>query len=217
MTQAAVTPTPTPRPRLPLGERAFWLIAPALVLIGVFLVLPYLNIVVMSLREPAVGAPYGAGLTVGNYTRILGDGYFLGVLADTLLLGVTTTVICLVLGYPLAYHLARTRSRYQSLLYVLVLSPLLVGVVVRSFGWLILLSGNGVVNRVADRPGPARDRPAADEQPARRHHRAGARVPAVHDPAADRRHPEHRSGAGDGRPVARRLAAAWCSGASSCR
>ena len=50
--------------RVPLGRRTFWLIVPALVLIGVFLVLPYLNIVVMSLREPAVGAPYGAGLTL---------------------------------------------------------------------------------------------------------------------------------------------------------
>jgi putative spermidine/putrescine transport system permease protein len=129
------------------GRGAFWLIAPALVLIGVFLVLPYLNIIGMSLRPTAVGAPYGAGFTLANYANALGDGYILGVLADTLLLGVTTVPICLLLGYPVAYHLARTRSRWGSLLYVLVLSPLLVGVVVRSFGWLILLSGNGVINR----------------------------------------------------------------------
>jgi len=129
------------------GSGAFWLIAPALVLIGVFLVLPYLNIIGMSLRPTAVGAPYGAGFTLVNYASALGDRYVLGVLADTLLLGVTTVPICLLLGYPVAYHLARTRSRWGSLLYVLVLSPLLVGVVVRSFGWLILLSGNGVINR----------------------------------------------------------------------
>lgn len=137
---------PVPQ-RPPTGGRGFWLIAPALVLIGVFLVLPYLNIVVMSLRVPTVGAPYGEGFTLGNYTRVLSDPYFLGVLADTLSLGVTTTLICLLLGYPVAWHLARTTSRWQGVLYVLVLSPLLVGVVVRSFGWLILLSGNGVVNR----------------------------------------------------------------------
>lgn len=129
------------------GRGAFWLIAPALVLIGVFLVLPYLNIIGMSLRPTAVGAPYGAGFTLANYANALGDGYILGVLADTLLLGVTTVPICLLLGYPVAYQLARTRSRWGGLLYVLVLSPLLVGVVVRSFGWLILLSGNGVINR----------------------------------------------------------------------
>lgn len=138
---AATAASPAPR------SRAIWLIAPALVLLGVFLLLPYLNIVLMSLRPPAVGAPYGAGFTLGNYTRALTDGYLLGVLGDTLLLGLTVTPICLLLGYPVAFHLARSRSRWAGLLYVLVLSPLLVGVVVRSFGWLILLSGNGVINR----------------------------------------------------------------------
>jgi putative spermidine/putrescine transport system permease protein len=136
-----------PRRRRPLSRRAFWLIVPALVLIGVFMVLPYLNIVSMSLRPPAVGAPYGKGFTLGNYTTQLGDSYLLGVLGDTMLLGFTTVPICLLLGYPVAFHLARTKSRWGSLLYLLVLSPLLVGVVVRSFGWLILLSGNGVINR----------------------------------------------------------------------
>lgn len=129
------------------GRRGFWLIAPALVLIGVFLVIPYLNIVVMSLRPPAVGAAHGPGFTAANFTRIFGDAYFLGVLSDTLWLGLKTTLICLVLGYPVAFHLARTQSRWKGLLYIFVLSPLLVGVVVRSFGWLILLSGNGVINQ----------------------------------------------------------------------
>jgi len=138
-------PLRPPRRRTPAG--AFWLIAPALLLLAVFLVLPYLNIVVMSLRRPAVGAPYGPGFTLANYARVLADSYYLGVLFDTLALGLVTTAVCLVLGYPVAYHLARTRSRWKGLLYVLVLSPLLVGVVVRSFGWLILLSKNGVVNQ----------------------------------------------------------------------
>ena len=133
--------------RARFSRNALWLLVPALLLIAVFLVLPYLNIVLMSFRAQAVGSPYGAGYTVTNYTSALSDSYVRGVLIDTLLLGLTTTPICLLLGYPVAFHLARTRSRWASLLYVLVLSPLLVGVVVRSFGWLILLSGNGVINR----------------------------------------------------------------------
>lgn len=146
MSEAAVLAPNAEAPRRH-SRGAFWLIAPALVLLGVFLLLPYMNIVLMSLRPPAVGAPYGAGWTLGNYARALSDGYLLGVLGDTLLLGLTVTPICLLLGYPVAYHLARTSSRWSGVLYVLVLSPLLVGVVVRSFGWLILLSGNGVINR----------------------------------------------------------------------
>lgn len=138
---------PIAKAQVALPRRAIWLIAPALLLIGTFLLLPYLNIILMSLRPPAVGAPYGPGFTLVNYTKALSDDFLLGVLADTLLLGLTVTPICLLLGYPVAHHLARSRSRWSSALYVLVLSPLLVGVVVRSFGWLILLSGNGVFNR----------------------------------------------------------------------
>ena len=148
MTEPVASSLPALRePRRPHGASAAWMIAPALVLLAVFLVLPYFNIIVMSLRVPTVGAPYAPGFTLGNYGRVLGDGYYLGVLADTLTLGLTTTLICLLLGYPVAYHLARTDSRWKGLLYVAVLSPLLVGVVVRSFGWLILLSNNGVVNK----------------------------------------------------------------------
>ncbi|MFM8555194.1 MAG: ABC transporter permease, partial [Betaproteobacteria bacterium] len=99
------------------GRRGFWLIAPALVLIGVFLVIPYLNIVLMSLRPPAVGAPHGPGFTAANFTRIFSDAYFLGVLADTVWLGLKTNLICLILGYPVAFHLARTQSRWKGLLY----------------------------------------------------------------------------------------------------
>ena len=74
------------------SRRGIWLIAPALVVIGVFLVVPYLNIVLMSLRPPAVGAPYGTGFTATNFTRILTDAYFLGVLADTVWLGCKPSV-----------------------------------------------------------------------------------------------------------------------------
>lgn len=125
----------------------FGLVAPALLFLAVFLILPYVNIIVMSARVPGVGVPYGVGYTADNYLRVLTDAYFLQILADTVLLGVMTTLICLIIGYPVAYHLARTQSRWKGVLYVFVLSPLLVGVVVRSFGWLILLSGNGVINQ----------------------------------------------------------------------
>ena len=125
--------------------RAFWLIAPALVLIGVFLVLPYLNIVVMSLRAPAVGAPYGAGLHARQLRpRCSATATCSACWATRCCWASLTTPICLAARLsgglpPRAHALA-----LESVLYVLVLSPLLVGVVVRSFGWLILLSGNGV-------------------------------------------------------------------------
>lgn len=123
------------------------LVAPTLLYLTVFLVVPYINIVVMSFRRPARVSAYEAGFTLDNYFSALTDGYYLSVLAQTLWIGVATAAICLVVGFPVAYNLARGNPRWTGLLYTLVLSPLLVGVVVRTFGWLIILSGNGVANR----------------------------------------------------------------------
>lgn len=127
--------------------RPFVLIAPAAALIGIFLILPYLNIVVMSLRTPAQSTPYGLGFSVQSYVRFFTDSYYIGALAQTLWLGALTTIVCLVLGFPVALQIARASARWRAVLYGLVLSPLLIGIVVRSFGWTILLGNNGVINR----------------------------------------------------------------------
>lgn len=123
------------------------LIIPAVALLFTFFILPYVSIILMSFRTASSSAPYGDGYTIAHFTTALGDGYVLGVLARTVGLGLLVTLITLVLGYPVAYHLARTRSRWKGLLYTLVLSPLLVGMVVRTFGWMIILSNNGVANQ----------------------------------------------------------------------
>ncbi len=140
-----ITSAPTAGRRLPVGSLA--LIVPAVALLFVFFVLPYFTIITMSLRTASTSAPYGDGYTLEHFSTALGDSYIRGVLLRTLGLGLLVTVITLILGYPVAYHLARTQSRWKGLLYTLVLSPLLVGLVVRTFGWMIILSNNGVANQ----------------------------------------------------------------------
>jgi len=126
-----------------------WLLAgPALFVIVVFVLAPYLNIVLMSFRPPSTTAIHGRGFTTANYARVLTDTLYLGLLADTLRYALLTTMICLVLGFPVAAHLARTASRWRGLLYAAVLSPLLTGVVIRCFGWIVLLANQGLVNQV---------------------------------------------------------------------
>ena len=91
------------------------------------------------------------GLTRGvvdpsAYVRIFTDLYYIKVIAATLLLGAVVTVVCAILGYPLAYAIARTSGLSKSLLIFAIVIPLLVNVVVRSFGWMVLLSGRGAIN-----------------------------------------------------------------------
>jgi putative spermidine/putrescine transport system permease protein len=130
----------------PRANVALLLVLPTLLFLACFLVAPYVNMLVMSFRNPSTSNVFAPGYTIGNYTRALGDPYYLTVLGQTMLFGIVTTMVCLALGYPVAYHLARTQSRWKGVLYVGVLSPLLVGVVVRCYGWIILLANNGLIN-----------------------------------------------------------------------
>lgn len=85
-----------------------------------------------------------------QYIRILSDEFYLSVIRNTLLLAAVVTVTCALLGYPFAYAIARARGSLKSWLIFIMLAPLLVNVVIRSFGWMVLLSGNGVVNWVLE-------------------------------------------------------------------
>lgn len=119
---------------------------PALVVVALFVVFPYVEIILMSFRTPSTMSMYGPGFTITNYYRILSDSLYLGMLFDTFWLAGISTFICLVLGYPVAFHLARMQTRWRGMLYALVLSPLLTGVVIRCFGWIVLLSNTGMIN-----------------------------------------------------------------------
>jgi putative spermidine/putrescine transport system permease protein len=129
------------------SAKPFLLIAPAVLLLGLFLVLPYINIGIMSFRNPGNGSPYASGFTTGNYLRLFSDSFYLEQIANTLMIGGITTFACFVLGFPVAWQLARSQMRFRGLAYGLVLSPLLVGIVIRSYGWTILLGNNGIINR----------------------------------------------------------------------
>jgi putative spermidine/putrescine transport system permease protein len=88
----------------------------------------------------------GSGRPLAEYVHIFGDSYYLRVIAQTLGLGVVVTAICAVLGYPLALAIARLEGAKKALLIFVVVAPLLINVVVRSFGWMVILSRAGALN-----------------------------------------------------------------------
>jgi putative spermidine/putrescine transport system permease protein len=121
------------------------LLLPFTALLGVFFAAPLVLMILISVSRQSFGEMQWT-FTLHHYARFFSDTYYLGVLGDTLLLGAVVTGVSLLLGYPLAYHLARTRSRWKPLLLVAVLSPLLVGIVIRCYGWMILLADRGLIN-----------------------------------------------------------------------
>jgi len=111
----------------------------------VFFTVPLFIMAAVSVSRQSFGR-FEWAFTWKNYARFVGDGFYWGVLWDTLWLGLVVTAVALLLGYPVAYHLARTRTRWKPLLLVGVLSPLLVGIVIRCYGWMILLADRGLIN-----------------------------------------------------------------------
>src|ERR1700709_1975302 len=84
--------------------------------------------------------------TLGNYVKFFSDPYYTGVLFTTLRVAALCTVICLVMGLPLAYVLARTQSRFKNVLIMLVVLPLFVGSAVRAAGWMTIFGSKGFLN-----------------------------------------------------------------------
>src|SRR6476646_328724 len=81
-----------------------------------------------------------------NYVKFFSDPYYTGVLWTTLRVAFLCTVVCLAMGLPLAYVLARTQSRFKNVLIMLVVLPLFVGNAVRAAGWMTLFGSKGFLN-----------------------------------------------------------------------
>ncbi|TSH98185.1 ABC transporter permease [Verticiella sediminum] len=87
-------------------------------------------------------------LTGANYVQAFLDPYYRGILGKTIFMAALVTALCIVLGLPLAQFLARTTSRYKSLLLLCVIVPLFVGNAVRAAGWMVAFGQQGLVNQV---------------------------------------------------------------------
>lgn len=126
---------------------AWCLLSPAVVLLVLFFVVPSADLFRLSLAwvDPQLTVHEDASLV--NYRTFSTSPYFHRMVWGSVKLTLWTTGVCLLLGYPAAYYMVHVRSpMYRTLLYAVVVSPLLISVIVRTYGWVVLLANNGVVN-----------------------------------------------------------------------
>lgn len=124
-----------------MTARAWLLLLPATLFLLLGFVLPIALLMATSLGGAA------GGLGLGQYRRFLLDAFYRGFLTETVAISLVTTAICALLAYPLAYQLARAGARLRGLLLMLLIAPLMIGDVVRGYGWLIALGDFGVLNQ----------------------------------------------------------------------
>lgn len=86
------------------------------------------------------------GFTLAHYQRLMTVPAYTRVLGNTLLMAGLVTGLCLLLGYPLAYALATARGRAKTLLLVCILMPFWTNLLVRAYGWMVILHPKGVLN-----------------------------------------------------------------------
>ncbi|MEJ8825884.1 ABC transporter permease [Variovorax humicola] len=124
------------------------LVSPLLLVLVLVFVAPVVLMMPLSLHEYVPGTGISANWTLTNYTSILTDEYYREVVLRTLVLGFGVTAICLVMGYPLAYYIANAGPKMRLTLTMLVIFPMLLNLVVRSFGWIALLANRGLINNL---------------------------------------------------------------------
>lgn len=124
---------------------AYILIGPAALWLAVFFLFPMLSLLTTSLSDPAGNPIAGYDLTwrVQNYVEALGD-YFPYLMRSLLYAGIAT-VLCLILGYVLAYAIAFKAGRWKTVMLVLVIAPFFTSFLVRTLSWKLILADNGWV------------------------------------------------------------------------
>lgn len=124
-------------------RREPWLLLlPAIVLLALAFITPVAGMLLMSVQSSA------GGFTLDNFTRLFTSEYHLQAALRSLRLGVTQTVITLVIAIPLSYVMARAGSKVRSFLLIVVILPLMTSVVVRTFGWVVLMGPSGLLMKI---------------------------------------------------------------------
>jgi putative spermidine/putrescine transport system permease protein len=121
---------------------------PMVLTLAIVFAVPIICLIALSFFSMTGPAMVGDELTFENYRNFFTDPFYFRILLNTFWLASTVVLCCLVIGYPVSYFLARTRSRWRGLLLFMVVAPLLVSAVVRNIGWFPILSDSGLVNWV---------------------------------------------------------------------
>ncbi len=114
---------------------------------AVFIVIPLVLVLLYGITSGDIHDASTWRLTLGNFSRF-GEPIYLKVMGDSFVLAVASTLLCLLLGYPVAMIIARSDPRHRNLLLMLFLVPMWMNFLLRTYAWMSLLSPNGLINRL---------------------------------------------------------------------
>lgn len=130
------------------APKLWWLVLPAILFLILFFLIPVLSLFATSFDKAFAGViTFQGNLTWDNYERIFTRALYYKAIYKSVFLGVAVSLTCLVIGYPLAYVIARTfRPGTATLLTILVLASMQLDMVIRLYGMMVLMGDNGLIN-----------------------------------------------------------------------
>ncbi|HET8791455.1 MAG TPA: ABC transporter permease [Modicisalibacter sp.] len=135
------------------GAKPWLLLSPALTALTFLLIVPTVFVAVYSLW---LGSSTGLATrewTLSNWSSMLADPFYWAILWQTLRIALEATVGCALMGYPVAYFLARCRVRNKSFLVLLLLLPFWISYIIRTLSWINILGANGLINTLLEAVG----------------------------------------------------------------
>jgi putrescine transport system permease protein len=136
-----------------------FVIALPFVWLGVFFLLPFALVLAIALgtNAPDSAPPVALGVSLENFKLLFTDDLYVAAWLSSLRIAATATLVCLLLGYPMAYAIARAAPGRRPLLLMLVILPFWTSFLIRVYAWMGLLAENGILNQVLRWSGLASD------------------------------------------------------------
>ena len=122
------------------------LVKPYIFWMVLFIVVPMLLIVLYAFTEHG-NSLMAFRFTLDNFMRFF-DPVFIKVLFKSLEVAIITTIMCIIIGYPIAYIISNTSERSQTLLILLITLPMWINMLVRTYAWISILSDGGILNSI---------------------------------------------------------------------
>lgn len=136
----------------------FWAIVPPFVWLTLFLLLPFLLVLKISFADLRFGIPpytplaelkdqaLTLSLNLGGYIRLFTDSLYVSTYLSSVKMAAVTTVCCALIGYPMAYYIARSRPAVRNLLLLAVILPFWTSLLLRVYAWVGILRNDGLLN-----------------------------------------------------------------------
>ena len=131
-------------------RRLLGLIGPGAGWIALFFVLPFAIIAIYSFLQRTSTGDIAWTFSLDNYVKLLSDTLYLRIFWRSLWIAGATTILCLIMGYPLAYFIARQSERWRTLLIFAIMIPFWTNFLVRIYAWRFLLNNTGLINTVLE-------------------------------------------------------------------